>query len=253
MTHSHSLRALSRITGLFLLLFSLAPISTPAQEADKKFNSMEEAMAAFQNDADLARLEHLVYWTGLIEEYESKAGRFPFADKPSAENSTILVRVATFAQSKYFNPESSQYISQLDNNSNGRFHELTTSELVAELERGLGRPIDEKYDIQYAPTRSPVWYNYFVTDTGYLFWVTCTSCGVTKISTLLFDGLTPTVNITSSGMKDSVTKALPRTEMLAHPIFLRWKSKDFIQESFVRQREELHYHDFKMRHSSPPP
>ena len=224
---------------LALLVFLTCACKAPSQ--------IEDAAAAFQNDADLARLEHLEYWTGLIEEYESKTGRFPFADKFSEPESIGLVRIATFEQAKFFDPESSRYKSQLDNNFDDRFHEFAMTDFVEELERGLGRAVDEKYDIQYVPTGSPVWYNYFVTDSGYLFWVTCITCGVTHISTLLFDGVTPTINITSEGMKDSVTKALTRAEMLAHPTFIRWKSKSFLKESFVRQREELHFNDSKKK------
>ncbi|MDD3145062.1 MAG: hypothetical protein PHV23_03030 [Candidatus Gracilibacteria bacterium] len=88
-----------------------------------------------------------------------------------------------------------------DNNGNDFFQEFNTSKFVLELEKGLSKIIDEKYDIQKYPTNSPIWYNYFVTERGYLLWVTCITCGVTPISTLLYDGITPTINIASVGMK----------------------------------------------------
>jgi len=61
---------------------------------------------------------------------------------------------------------------------------------------------------------------------------------VTPISTLLFDGYTPTVNIVSEGMKGKVTKGFTRDEMLNHPTFKKWKKEKFLKEGYVRQLEE---------------
>ena len=36
---------------------------------------------AFQEDADLLRLEHLEYWTGLLDEYHKIKGHYPFQDQ----------------------------------------------------------------------------------------------------------------------------------------------------------------------------
>ena len=202
--------------------------------------------SAFHNDADLARLEHLEHWTGLIEEYEKKVGSYPFHGQLKNPESIGLVRIASANQLKYFTPGSNEYIKDLDNNVTSRFQEFSVSAFINELERGLGREVYEKYDIQYVPDGSPIWYHYFVTSDGYLFWVTCHSCDVTLISTLLYDGYTPTVNIVSKGMKGKVTKALIREEMLQHPIYLKWKSRQYNKEGFVRQREEQHRRDSKV-------
>lgn len=207
--------------------------------------SLRQANVDFQHDADLARLEHLEYWTGLIEEYEEATGYFPFYKELANEEAIAQVRIATAAQSKFFTPSSGKYVEALDNNSASRFQEFSMGAFVEELERGLGRSVIEKYDIQYVPLGSPVWYYYFVTATGYLFWVTCISCGVTPISTLLFDGYTPTVNIVSSGMKGTVTKALTRDRMLSHSIFRKWQSGVYNKEGFVRAREVAHQNDSK--------
>jgi len=208
-------------------------------------SSLQNAHMDFHYDADLARLEHLEYWTGIIEEYEKNVGYFPFHNELENEESIGLVRIATPDQSKYFDPESNKYAEELDNNASARFQEFSVSAFVKELERGLGREIYEKYDIQYAPDGSPIWYNYFVTNDGYLLWITCITCDVTLISTLLYDGYTPTVNIVSEGMKGKVSKALTRGEMLTHPIFVQWKERKYFKEGFVREREELHSGDSK--------
>ena len=219
----------------FFIMVLAATACSPIQNAD----------IGFHHDADLARLEHLEYWTGLIEEYEGKVGYFPFYPNLEGDDAIALVRIATVEQSKYFSPESQKYVKELDNNANSRFQEFSVGTFVKELEKGLGRSIPEKYDIQYGLSGSPIWYNYFVTSDGYLLWVTCTTCGVTLISTLLYDGYTPTVNIVSAGMKGKVTKALTRSEMLTHPIYLEWKKREYKKEGFVRNREELHSNDSK--------
>jgi len=208
-------------------------------------SSLQNAHMAFHNDADLARLEHLEYWTGIIEEYEKSVGYFPFYKELENEESIALVRISTPGQSKYFDPKSNKYVEELDNNASSRFQEFSVSAFVKELEAGLDREIYEKYDIQYAPDSSPIWYNYFITNDGYLLWVTCITCDVTLISTLLYDGYTPTVNIVSEGMSGKVSKALTRDKMLTHPIFLQWKERKYFKEGFVREREELHSRDSK--------
>ena len=102
-----------------------------------------------------------------------------------------------------------------------------------------------KYDIQKVPTKSPVGYYYFVEKDGYLIWTTCITCRITKISTLLMDGFTPTVNIVSNGMKGKVTKALTREEMISHKIFKNWISRSFYKEEHVRRIEKENIHDSK--------
>ncbi len=200
---------------------------------------------AYQNDADLIRLEHLVYWSGLIEEYHKKTGYYPFQNQLVSEEQPGLVRIATKNQQLYFKPKTDNYRKDLDNNPNKFFQEFTVKEFVSELENKLGKSIDEKYDIQKVPTSSPIWYNYFVTNEGYLIWVPCINCGVTKISTLLMDGITPTVNIASSEMKKNVTKALTREEMMNHPIFKDWQHNEYAKETYIRNLEQQNFQDSK--------
>jgi len=146
---------------------------------------------------------------------------------------------------QYLKSGSGKYRKSLDNNADGFFQEFPVKDFVAELEAKLGRPIDEKYDIQRVPVKSPVGYNYYPTANGYVFWVTCISCGTSRISTLLMDGVTPTVNIVSPGMQGQVTKALTRDKMLADPGFQQWQKAPFNKEGFVRQVEQENLHDSK--------
>lgn len=178
----------------------------------------------YQKNADRVRIEHLVYWTGLIEEYHDISGMYPFQDRYIGSESIGLVRIVSEYQSQYFDPDSPSYRSEFDNNWNNRFRENSVQEMLLELERVLGREIEARFDFQKVPTNSPIGYNYFVTNDGYLMWVTCKSCGVTLISTLLMDGITPSVNIGSEGMVPKVTKAFTREDMLSNPTFQLWLS-----------------------------
>jgi hypothetical protein len=198
----------------------------------KEFQS--DPIKAFQEDADLLRLEHLEYWTALLDEYHKIKGHYPFHNKFNSDNDIALVKIATKQQIQYLSPGSSSYNSKLDINQTNFFKEHKVKDFVKELETVLNRTIEEKYDIQKVPTSSPVGYHYFASKDGYLVWVTCTTCGVTPVSTLLMNGFTPTVNIVSKGMVGQVPKALLKKEMLEHPIYKEWVSKSFHKEKYVR-------------------
>lgn len=200
---------------------------------------------SFHHDADIVRIEDVLYWTELIEEYQDKTGKYPLQEKVSGPEEMILVRVATRLQQKYFDKTSESYIPGLDNNRNGTFEELPVAELVAELEEGLGRDIDEHYDVQKAPTGSPIWYNYFVSDDGYLFWVTCPTCEISWATTLLGDGYTPTINIGSSGITDGARKLHTRGEMLQLPEFIELTERQFKKEEYIRQLQAQYFDDSK--------
>lgn len=187
----------------------------------------------FQEDADLIRLEHLDYWTEVIERYYQAKGSYPFQNEVQKSEDIVLVKIATEQQKQYLSSDGDKYDKRLDNNQSGYFKERSVRDFVAEIESVLGYEIEEKYDIQKVPTSSPVGYYYFTSKDGCLVWVTCITCGVTQISTLLMDGYTPTVNIVSDGMVGKVTKALTREEMLNHPTYKSWVSKPFHKSEYV--------------------
>jgi hypothetical protein len=197
-------------------------------------NADSDPIKAFQEDADLLRLEHLEYWTALLDEYHEIKGHYPFQNKLKSDKDIALVKIATKQQIQYLSPGSSNYNPKLDINQTVFFKEQKVKDFVIELETVLNRTIEERYDIQKVPTSSPVGYHYFASKDGYLVWVTCTTCGVTPVSTLLMNGFTPTVNIVSKGMVGQVTKALLKKKMLEHPIYKGWVSKSFHKEEYVR-------------------
>ena len=238
-----------RICFLIISLLFFGTIISCEKHAEVKTDNN----LAFQQDSDAIRLEHLVYWTGLIEDYKLKTGKYPLEDdlsdsyrsqagKPAVAG---LVRIATREQQLMFNPESPLYWSDMDNNSNGTFQEFTMARFVEAFETEFGHEINEKYDIQTKPFETFITYNYFVTEGGYIMWVPCLSCGVTKSSTLLLDGKTPTVNIASKSMVEAVFKAKTRSDMLKDPHFKVWTSYKMQDPEKMRSLEESLFKDSK--------
>ena len=199
----------------------------------------------FQEDADLVRLEHLEYWTEVIDKYFQAKGSYPFQTDLQDDEEIVLVKIATKQQMQYLSSGGDNYEKRLDNNQDGYFKERPVKDFVTELESVLGHKIEEKYDIQKAPESSPVGYYYFASKDGYLVWVTCITCGVTQISTLLMDGYTPTVNIVSKGMTGKVTKALTREEMLSHPTYKSWVARPFHKSEHVHNLVKENSRDSK--------
>jgi hypothetical protein len=202
------------------------------------------ARNSFQHDADLIRLEHLEYWAKLIEQYAEIKSHYPLQDQTTGNKDIVLVKIATRQQQKYLVKSGDKYSPQLDINSSGFFKENSVSELITEIESVIGNEISEKYDIQKVPTSRPVGYFYFVSNDGYVLWVTCITCGVTKISTLALRN-TPTVNIASEGLVSKVSKALTSVDMLNHPIYKQWRSQTLTKESYVRALVAEHERDSK--------
>ena len=55
----------------------------------------QNAEKTYQQDADILRLEHLEFWTKLVEDYYNKTGYYPFQQSLEKNNSIGLVRIAT--------------------------------------------------------------------------------------------------------------------------------------------------------------
>ncbi|WP_027967466.1 hypothetical protein [Halomonas halocynthiae] len=209
------------------------------------FSCAANPMKQYQEDADLIRLEHLEYWTDIINKYYQIKGSYPFQEEIQNSKDIVLVKIATKQQMQYLSSGGDKYEKRLDNNQSGYFKERSVKDFVAEVEAVLGHQIEEKYDIQKVPTSSPVGYYYFTSEDGYLVWVTCITCGVTQVSTLLMDGVTPTVNIVSEGMVGKVTKALTREEMLNHPTYKSWVSRPFHKSEYMHNLVKENSHDSK--------
>src|SRR5207253_671 len=108
-----------------------------------------------QRDADIVRLQHLKYYGTLIEEYKEKTSHYPLEGRSAVP---IYVHVAHDRQSEFTKkgPPTKHEV-------------IPFADLIAELESGLGRPIDEYYDPQYFPTRRPNFYIYMIHRDAFFF------------------------------------------------------------------------------------
>lgn len=111
---------------------------------------------AFQKDADIMRLRHLLYYGEIIEEYRSVAGHYPLEGKSDLPT---YVFVANSEQISYVVPP------------NVPHKMISFREFVKDVERVLGRHIDELYDPQFRPVNKPNFYAYLIVGTTYQFGV----------------------------------------------------------------------------------
>lgn len=200
----------------------------------------------FQHDADIARLNHLVYWTGLIEEYYDKNGVYPLQENIN-DDRYIYVNIVNSDQQQYFDEDSDTYIESFNINTTQRFNQLDVSDFVNDIEKGLGREIDEYYDIQLVPSKDLIGYEYFVGENDeYLFYVTCVSlCGDrinygtydSEIATLVVgdDFITPSVNV-GTGSFLEINKVFKRDDLLNNELFKSAIENDYLKEGFVEER-----------------
>jgi len=176
-----------------------------------------------QEDYDHLRLEHLEYWTALIEEFHVKQGYYPLQNSDDDKMGIIHVQILP--------PDSEHLLIDWGDD----FRELTPDILLKEIERGLHRDLKYKFPPEDTPPDYAYAYNYFVNKNGYLVWVACQSCGITEISTYTMDGKSATVNIGSEGMVQNVTKAKTRSDMLSHPLYKKWRAIDIHDKNRVRR------------------
>lgn len=109
---------------------------------------MEKADAQYQHDADIFRLKHLEYYGKIITEFRRKTGSYPLQGKVEVQN---YVHIAAPHQQDDIKGGPSQK------------HVVTTLEdFRRELEKGLGRKIDFKFDPQKAPVHAPNFYIYMI-------------------------------------------------------------------------------------------
>lgn len=137
-----------------LLLVSLLSIHGAIAQTPKMTETQYRNYVSFQVNADIIRLNHLVYWGKLLEEYHQKTGHYPFSNQSKFP---IYVQIATPQQQSYFK----------DNQPPAPATTKPTKDFIVELEKGLGRQIDEYYDPQYAPDGKPNFYIYMINGQNY--------------------------------------------------------------------------------------
>ena len=110
---------------------------------------------AYQDDCDVVRLQHLIYYGKLIEEYKLKVGKYPF----ESENQQVYAFIYNKKQKEHCN----------DTNPYSHIQK-SPEEFFSELEKGLARQIDQLFDPQYIPSsKHPVFYIYMIDGGQYFF------------------------------------------------------------------------------------
>lgn len=116
--------------------------------------SIELSEQAYQDDCDIVRLQHLIYYGKLIEEYKTNVGKYPF----EGENQQVYAFI--------YNKEQKDYC----NDTNPHPHiQMSPKEFFSELEKGVDRKIDQLFDPQYVPSGRPVFYIYMIDGKQYFF------------------------------------------------------------------------------------
>ena len=109
---------------------------------------------AYQDDCDVVKLQHLSYYGNLIEEYKNKVGKYPF----EGEKQQVYAFIYNNNQKEY-----------CDDTNPYSHIQKTPKEFFSELEKGLGRKIDQLFDPQYVPSGRPVFYIYMIDENQYFF------------------------------------------------------------------------------------
>ncbi|WP_191015208.1 hypothetical protein [Treponema zioleckii] len=143
-----------------ILQFVNGKISSPEKSAEE-IDCMKNASPAldkleqqYQDDCDIVRLQHLLYYGKLIEEYKEKTGKYPFQGEKQQVYSLI------------FNKNQKKYCK--DTNPN-KHKQISPKKFFAELEKGLGRKVEQLFDPQYVPSGRPVFYIYMIDGNQYFF------------------------------------------------------------------------------------
>ncbi len=112
------------------------------------------AFTRFQQDADTLRLRHLQYYNRLIERYHTIKGIYPFQNNDP--KTPVYIFIANSDQQKFTHP--GPPFAHL---------EISCQQFIAELEKVLGKKIDELYDPQQQPAKKPNFYIYMVRGNRY--------------------------------------------------------------------------------------
>jgi hypothetical protein len=104
----------------------------------------------YQRDVDPVRVAHVDYLASLTTEFLRKTGRLPLADRLQGKTIEVLITHRPLSPSILEQQARSTYVS------------LSTGDLKADLEKGLGRTINLPSDPQNYPSYGPNFYTYDV-------------------------------------------------------------------------------------------
>lgn len=140
------------------------PITSPkktSEEIDKiRYSSPQTkvSLQEFQDDADVYRLRHIKYYGSLLKEYKEKIGKYPFE---GLSNIPIYVFIAHDRQESY--------AKELGKQNKNEHKVFAFKDFVKEIEKGLGRKIEQYFDPQYEPDIKPNFYIYLIKGKEYFF------------------------------------------------------------------------------------
>lgn len=203
------------------LLLTLSACSSPPEILDHM-----QAYHDFQDDADIVRLQHLKYYVDLIEEYHSVTGTYPFMDEA---NIPLYVFIANREQFPATRQETPYTIK-----------EKSFADFVMELERALGRTIEEYYDPQYAGDYKPNFYIYMANQGTYFLAIhQHNSYPFSRRIAKNYHKIELSNNATPAN------GAYPVSAFLAHEQLADLLTAPLKKEAFFRDRERKHLHETK--------
>lgn len=117
--------------------------------------SGSDSASDFQSDADVYRLQDLEHYGTLIEAYYANTGQYPFFDQVT--DRPVYAVIASPEQIDDVQPLPFAHVN------------ISPAQFFDEIEKGLGRPVDERYDPQFEPDKKPNFYIYNAGKDRYFF------------------------------------------------------------------------------------
>lgn len=180
-----------------------------------------------QDNCDIIRLKHLEYYGKLIEEYKEKTGHYPFQNNVGGQTYAFI-----------YNNKQKKYARD----TNPEIHtQLPPKTFINELEKGLGRKIDQMYDPQYAPTSRPVFYIYMIQGDTFYFAVHLSK--YYSFSKRVDDHY---YKVEISNVSEPSYKIWSLNDLLANPKFIEGKNMEIMKgkEGYFQEREDKHRHEY---------
>ena len=123
-------------TSILCLLIASCSGTIPGSidsQASESTAGTANAFRQFQEDADLIRLEHLEYWTDIIDKYYQVKGSYPFQSEVHNNDDIVLTKIATKQQMQYLSSGGNKYQKRLDNNQSGFSRNAQSKNLLLRL------------------------------------------------------------------------------------------------------------------------
>ncbi len=185
------------------------------------------AFTRFQQDADTLRLRHLQYYNDLIERYYKIKGFYPLQNNDP--KTPVYVFIANSNQQKFTHP--GPPFAHL---------EVSCREFIAELEKVLGKKIDEFYDPQDKPEKKPNFYIYMVRGDRYA--ITVHLHNEYPFARRKAAGYN---TVTVSNRSTSATYTILPRRLFANKVYKKAAAAAIVDKPFFDSLKERYLHDSK--------